>query len=267
VANAPAAVLVRLRSDRCFDADPPPRPPGTTGRPRRHGAKFNRTDPATWPTPTATLPYADDQYGTVTVQAWTGLHPKQQRHPGHGSREPRPIVRGTILRVQVERVPAKTRPPKVLWPWWAGPGELDPDLAWRAYIRRFDPEIVCTQVTKPGLGAVVGGGDHRADLDVAVGDHHPVDQQLDQLAALVEVGLVKAHPQLLEHPGCRLGDCAHLDQPLTLGGDLPLARQQVGLLPGKAVILSLEAGQVDHLGRVGLRQPLALACHAGSHAA
>jgi hypothetical protein len=49
-------------------------------------------------------------------------------------------VRGTIIRVAVERVPAKTRPPKVLWLWWAGPGELDLDLAWRAYIRRFDLE-------------------------------------------------------------------------------------------------------------------------------
>jgi hypothetical protein len=72
--------------------------------------------------------------------AWSGLHPKQQRHPGHGSRGPRPIVRGTIIRVAVERVPAKTRPPKVLWLWWAGPGGLDLDLVWRAYIRRFDLE-------------------------------------------------------------------------------------------------------------------------------
>jgi hypothetical protein len=95
----------------------------------------------------------DDQYGTVTVKAWSGLHPKQQRHPGHGTRGPRPIVRGTIIRVQVERVPAKTRPPKVLWLWWAGPGSCDLDLAWRAYVRRFDLEIVCTQVTKPRLGA------------------------------------------------------------------------------------------------------------------
>jgi hypothetical protein len=84
----------------------------------------------------------DDRYGTVTVQAWGGLHPKQQRHPGHGSGGPRPIVRGTILRVAVQRVPAKTRPPKVLWLWWAGPEglQLDLDLAWRAYIRRFDLE-------------------------------------------------------------------------------------------------------------------------------
>jgi hypothetical protein len=135
-------VLVRLRADRCFYADPPRPPPGKTGRPRRHGATFNFADPATWPVPTATLHTSDDQYGTVTVQAWAGLHPKQQRHPGHGSGGPRPIVRGTILRVQVQRVPARTRPPKVLWLWWAGPAgcELDLDLAWRAYIRRFDLE-------------------------------------------------------------------------------------------------------------------------------
>jgi hypothetical protein len=51
-------------------------------------------------------------------------------------------VRGAILRVQVERVPARTRPPKVLWLWWAGPEgcALDLDLAWRAYVRRFDLE-------------------------------------------------------------------------------------------------------------------------------
>src|SRR5919109_1427810 len=131
LAEERVAVLVRLRSNRCFYADPPPAarsPKG--GRPRRHGAKFNCADPTTWPAPTATLIAEDDQYGTVTVHAWAGLHPKQQRHPGHGSRAPRPIVRATILRVQVERVPAKTRPPKVLWLWWAGPGEFDLDLFW-----------------------------------------------------------------------------------------------------------------------------------------
>jgi hypothetical protein len=71
----------------------------------------------------------------VTVAAWSGLHPKQQRHPGHGTGGPRPIVRGTVLRVQVQRVPAPTRPPKVLWLWWAGPAdcELDLDLAWRVH--------------------------------------------------------------------------------------------------------------------------------------
>jgi hypothetical protein len=42
--DAGVVVLVRLRSDRCCYADPPPRPPGATGRPRRHGAKFAFAD-------------------------------------------------------------------------------------------------------------------------------------------------------------------------------------------------------------------------------
>ena len=166
LADAPAAVLVRLRSDRCFYADPPPRPSGATGRPRRHGAKFAFADPTTWPTPTATLTCQDDQYGTVTVAAWGGLHPKQQRHPGHGSRGPRPIVRGTILRVQVQRVPARTRPPKVLWLWWAGPEgcELDLDLAWRAYVRRFDLEHTI-RFCKQTLGWTTPRPRHPAQAD------------------------------------------------------------------------------------------------------
>jgi hypothetical protein len=164
LAEQRATVLVRLRSDRCFYADPQPRPPGSTGRPRRHGAKFAFADPTTWPTPTATLVCQDDQYGTVTVAAWSGLHPKQQRHPGHGSRGPRPIVRGTILRVQVERVPARTRPPKVLWLWWAGPDSVDLDLAWRAYIRRFDLEHT-VRFAKQILGWTTPRPRHPAQAD------------------------------------------------------------------------------------------------------
>jgi hypothetical protein len=166
LADAPAAVLVRLRSDRCFYADPPPRPPGSTGRPRRHGAKFNCADPTTWPAPTATLDCHDDQYGTVTIASWTGLHPKQQRHPGHGTRRPRPIVRGTVIRVQVERVPARTRPPKVLWLWWAGPAglQLDLDLAWRAYTRRFDLEHT-VRFAKQTLGWTIPRPRHPEQAD------------------------------------------------------------------------------------------------------
>jgi hypothetical protein len=167
LAEARVAVLVRLRADRCFYADPPPAahsPKG--GRPRRHGAKFNCADPATWPTPTATLATTDDQYGSVTVAAWSGLHPKQQRHPGHGTRGPRPIVRGTIIRVQVQRVPARTRPPKVLWLWWSGPGDLDLDLdlAWRAYVRRFDLEHT-VRFCKQTLGWTMPRPRHPAQAD------------------------------------------------------------------------------------------------------
>jgi hypothetical protein len=49
-------------------------------------------------------------------------------------------VRGALVLVEVERLPRQTRPPRALWLWWAGPDAPDPDLLWRAYVRRFDLE-------------------------------------------------------------------------------------------------------------------------------
>ena len=135
------AVLVRLRGDRCFYADPTPAVPSPKGgRPRKHGAKFACKDPATWPAPSAEHIAEDEQYGTVRVRAWTGLHPKQQARPGRGTRKTRPIVRGTVVLVEVSRLPARPYPPQLLWLWWAGGGGPDLDLLWRAYVRRFDLE-------------------------------------------------------------------------------------------------------------------------------
>jgi hypothetical protein len=106
LADTRAAILVRLRSGRCFYADPPPRVATSKGgRPRRHGAKLDTSNPATWPSPSATHTEDDGQYGTVAVQAWAGLHPKQQLHPTRGTKRPRPIARGTLIRVQVQRIP------------------------------------------------------------------------------------------------------------------------------------------------------------------
>jgi len=142
LAPLPVAVLVRLRAGRCFYADPPPAvsaPRG--GRPRQHGAKFTCADPATWPSPSAEHLAADKQYGSVRVRAWAGLHPKHHAHPGRGTRKTRPIVRGTIVLVEVSRLPRQTRKPQELWLWWHGPdGTLDLDVLWRAYVRRFDLE-------------------------------------------------------------------------------------------------------------------------------
>ena len=141
LAETPVAILVRLRADRCFYADPPPATPSPKGgRPRKHGAKFACKDPTTWPSPTAEHVAEDEQYGTVRVRAWAGLHPKQQNHPGRGTRKTRPIVRGTVVLVEVSRLPARPYPPQLLWLWWAGPGTPDLDLVWRTYVRRFDLE-------------------------------------------------------------------------------------------------------------------------------
>jgi hypothetical protein len=141
LAQCPVAVLVRLRADRCFYADPPPATPSPKGgRPRKHGAKFACKNSATWPAPSAEYVTEDEQYGTVRVRAWAGLHPKQQAHPERGTRKTRPVVRGTVVLVEVSRLPARPYPPQMLWLWWAGPGTPDLDLLWRAYVRRFDLE-------------------------------------------------------------------------------------------------------------------------------
>ena len=140
--GARVAVLVRLRRDRCFYADPEPAPHPKGGRPRRHGAKFACRDEETWWTPTAEHREADEQYGQVRVRAWAGVHAKNQNHPGKGSRRTRAYTRGTLILVEVSRLPAKTREPQRLWLWWRGPEGTAPDLAlaWRAYVRRFDLE-------------------------------------------------------------------------------------------------------------------------------
>ncbi len=137
-----AGILVRLRAGRCFYADPTSQPP--TGRPRRHGHKFDCADSSTWPAPDAELTVEDEQYGRVQAHAWVGLHPKTQgEHAQRDARGRRPLVRGTLLLVEVSRLPQQTREPQALWLWWHGPDDLpvpDLDRAWRAYVRRFDLE-------------------------------------------------------------------------------------------------------------------------------
>ena len=140
LAGVRAQLLVRIRSDRLFHADPLPPPVGSVGRPRRHGARFACADPTCWPAPDAALTVADARYGRVEVSAWSGLHPKLQNR-GRWVDAHAPIVRGTVIRVAVEHLPKPTaRAMKTLWLWWSGPGTPDLDVCWRAYIHRFDIE-------------------------------------------------------------------------------------------------------------------------------
>jgi hypothetical protein len=113
----------------------------TTRKARANGCSV--TDPSTWPKPSTEYICEDSGYGTVRVRAWANLHPKVCAHEGRGSRGPLPIVVGTLVLVEVERLPRgeRRREPKKLWLWWDGPGEEpDLELLWRAYIMRFDLE-------------------------------------------------------------------------------------------------------------------------------
>ncbi|MCA1837402.1 MAG: transposase [Actinobacteria bacterium] len=143
--GGPCQILVRLRAGRRFYGDPGLcDPPARIGRPRRHGPKMKCNDPSTWPEPSAEHACEDAGYGSVRVRAWAKLHPKVQNHEGRGTRSPLPLVVGTLILVEVERLPRgeSRREPRVLWLWWHGPEGTVPDLAllWRSYVRRFDLE-------------------------------------------------------------------------------------------------------------------------------
>ncbi|MGH9028747.1 MAG: NF041680 family putative transposase [Acidimicrobiales bacterium] len=137
-------VCCRIRDDRVFYADAPPRPNrpySTGGRPPRHGRRWKCSDPNSWPESSASLVAADSRYGRITVTAWHGMHPRligRGRWKGDGAP---PIVKGSVIRVDVEHLPKPTsRAKKTLWLWWSGSGEPDLDRCWRAYLRRFDIE-------------------------------------------------------------------------------------------------------------------------------
>jgi hypothetical protein len=134
--DSPCQILLRLRAGRRFYGDPGlAGPPAATGRPRRHGPKMKCSDPGTWPEPSAEHHCEDAGYGSVRVRAWAELHPKVRNYEGRGSRGPLPIVVGTLILVEVERLPRgeRRREPRVLWLWWHGPEGMAPDLdlLWR----------------------------------------------------------------------------------------------------------------------------------------
>jgi DDE superfamily endonuclease len=150
LAGTPVALLIRLRSNRHFWFAPVRATAHPRGRPKRHGAKFVCDDPATWPAPAAALHAADEAYGQVQVRAWAGLHTYVRRpvRPGVVGqyRGPRRLTHGTVVRLEVARLPGRRRTPDVVWRWWqpapgAGPPTpADLDVLWRGYCRRADLE-------------------------------------------------------------------------------------------------------------------------------
>ncbi|MEU4226484.1 hypothetical protein AB0F17_19480 [Nonomuraea sp. NPDC026600] len=144
VGNDDLEVLVRIRNDRLLYRDPPPRLPGNggrAGRPRRYGEQFSCARPESWGEPDQQLTVSDEYYGQLTVTSWDGLHPKLDKKGHFAHRAEAPILSGTVIRVQVERLPGGRRPaPKPMWLFWSGQGTPDLERCWRSYLRRFDIE-------------------------------------------------------------------------------------------------------------------------------
>jgi hypothetical protein len=138
--DLPVQLLARIRSDRVFHA--PAAGYTGTGRPGRHGPAMKLDDAATWPTPQQTATDVHERYGRVAVSAWGRYHPQLQRRAGW-ARHPGalPIVEGTLIHVQVDRLPGDRRP-KPMWLWHSHPAVAGLDVLrlFRAFLRRFDLE-------------------------------------------------------------------------------------------------------------------------------
>jgi hypothetical protein len=133
--------LFRIRSDRVFYADPPKRRAGQRGRPARHGKACRLADPRSLPRPAERLDLFDPRYGKTTVQAWHDLHPRLHGRGRWKNEDEPPIVRGSVIKVEVEHLPkGHGGVKKTLWLWWSGTGRPDLERCARAYLRRFDIE-------------------------------------------------------------------------------------------------------------------------------
>lgn len=142
LADLPVSVLVRMRSDRVLRRPAPPQAPGMLGRPRRHGGEFVFGDPHTWGEPNVTTRTDTRLYGPAHARAWDRLHPRLTHRIAWAAHAGNlPIIEGTVIRLQVERLPSGAIP-KPVWLWHSRTG-LDPamvDLLWQAFLRRFDIE-------------------------------------------------------------------------------------------------------------------------------
>ena len=102
-AHLDADLVVRLAKHRVFFHAPGPYP--GRGRPATHGPPFKLKDARTHGPPDQSATLEHPVYGSVTVEVWTSLH--TQAAPG---------APFTVLRVQVEHLPATAPRRRCGWP-------------------------------------------------------------------------------------------------------------------------------------------------------
>jgi hypothetical protein len=124
---------------------------------------------------------------------------------------------------------------------------------------RWAVEMVFPQLTKGRVRAVGWGWQHVADLHLAVGHDHPVDEQFDQQPSLGERRRCQPRPDGLAERLDPIGDGTQLEALLGDGVQLALLGQQRGAAAVQLLPLMLQLRQLHHLGEVGVQQPLLLA--------
>ena len=91
-------------------AAPPWVPHPRAGRPPRHGGEFIFGDRASWGEPDVATATRTRLYGAATAQAWDRLHPRLTRRAAWVGSGDLPIIAGTVLRLQVDRLPCGAIP-------------------------------------------------------------------------------------------------------------------------------------------------------------
>jgi hypothetical protein len=164
--DLPVELLGRIRSDRVLRSAKPPRRPGVTGRPPKHGPEFALGKPATWPEPRHTTITTTTRYGVATATSWDRLHPRLTHRGCWADHDGElPLIEGTLVRLQVERLPGD-RDPKPVWLWSSTTGATagDVDRWWQSFLRRFDLEHTFRLLKQtPGWTAPKIRSPHAAD--------------------------------------------------------------------------------------------------------
>ncbi len=143
LADLPVELVGRLRSDRVMLRDVGERrstPRG--GQPRKHGGVLTLAKPDSWHEPDTVTATDTTHYGKAEARAWDRMHPRlARRGPWLDHVDELPLLHGTLMRLQVDRLPGD-RSPKPLWLWSSRTGATPDhlDRTWQAYLRRFDLE-------------------------------------------------------------------------------------------------------------------------------
>jgi hypothetical protein len=140
----PVEVFGRMRTDRVM-RKPVPVPrisPPQGGRPPKHGTEFRFAKPDTWGESEASTVQVTDRHGTARAMAWDRVHPRlSTRSAWIGRTSELPVIEGTLIHLQVDRLPGGHDPlPVWLWSSATSLSGGGVDLRWQAFLRRFDLE-------------------------------------------------------------------------------------------------------------------------------
>lgn len=94
--------------------------------------------PETWGEPDAATVQVTDRYGTARAMAWDRIHPRlTTRSAWIDHTGDLPIIEGTLIRLQVDRLPGGIDPLPV-WLWSSATGLTGEgvDVRWQAFLRR-----------------------------------------------------------------------------------------------------------------------------------